>query len=161
MDRSGIFGLKWNSRLSSGSGRFAILTLFLLGVTITYAQEADHFAGFGFHSGFHFEGDQLDKCKTYYDSNAHVLFNPCYDFRNKGIYSSYLARKVILGNCLACDSISVLLPHPVTDLDWKYLQENQKEAWDYYFRLWKQQDKIEKYHIDLEGVVRGALSGPF
>jgi hypothetical protein len=131
-----------------------ILSIFIFICGISVAQETGQFTAFGFQQGFYFEGDRLDPCKTYYDSNAHVLFNPCFDFRNKGIYSSYLARRVILGDYPSGDSILVLLPHPVTDLDWKQVQENQKAAWDYYFRLWEKQDKLEKYYIDLEGTIR-------
>jgi len=35
------------------------------------------------------------------------------------------------------------------------MQQRQQQTWDYYFRLWQKQDRIEKYYIDLEGIVRG------
>lgn len=132
-----------------------LLTIFLYICGISFSQETGQSPSFGFHQGFYFTGEKLDKCKTYYDSKAHVLFNPCFDFRNKGIYSSYFARRIVLGDCAACDSILILQPHPVTDLDWKHIQESQQKAWDYYFRLWNKQDKLERYYFDLEGVIRG------
>ncbi len=147
--RTGLMpGFHWLLR------KIIILSIFIFISIISFSQQTSQFTSFGFQQGFYFEGDRIDPCKIYYDSNAHVLFNPCFDFRNKGIYSSYLARKVILGDSPSGDSIMVLLPHPMTDLDWKQIQENQKQAWDYYFRLWEKQDKLEKYYIDLEGTIR-------
>jgi hypothetical protein len=45
----------------------------------------------------------------------------------------------------------------MTSFDWKTLQQRQQQTWDYYYRLWQKQDKLEKYYIDLEGIVRGSM----
>ena len=131
------------------------ISLFLTTSFKLFSQDTFNFTNFGFHSGFYITDQRIDKCKTYYDSVSHVLFNPCLDFRNRGIYSSYLARRVFLGDCEACDSTAVLLPHEIASIDWKAMQQRQQQTWDYYFRLWQKQDRIEKYYIDLEGIVRG------
>ncbi len=154
MNRSASYRTEILSGLKATLRNPAVLSIFIFICNVSFSQEAGPFTYFGIHEGFYLESQTLDKCKTYYDSNAHVLFNPCFDFRNKGIYSSYFARRIVLGDCPACDSITVLLPHPVTDLDWKQIQENQKEMWDYYFRLWTKQDKLERYYFDLEGIIR-------
>ena len=131
-----------------------IVIFLLIFVFKALPQDMVKFSSFGFHNGFSTEDFRIEKCKTYYDSVSHVLFNPCYDFHNRGIYSSYHARQVFLGNCMACDSILIVLPRRSPDIGWEDVRQHQQEAWDYYLKLWKKQDKLEKYYIDLEGTIR-------
>ena len=140
--------------------QFIAASLLLMNAGITFSQESEGSVSFGIHPGFNVEHFAIDRCKTYLDSTTHILFNPCYDFRNRGVYSSYFARSNFLGNCPACDSVLVVLPRMAADIDWENLNRQQKEAWDYYLKLWQQRDKLERYYIDLEGVLRGAMTGP-
>jgi hypothetical protein len=162
--------MRWLIEIRSGliafrMKRMSILFWISFFLTISLklsSQDTASFTYFGFHSGFNITEQRIDKCKTYYDSVSHVLFNPCYDFSNRGIYSSYLARRVFLGDCLACDTlVAVPLSRKMADIDWEDVKHHQQEAWDYYLKLWQKQDKLEKYYIDLEGTIRGMKPGPF
>lgn len=125
------------------------------------SQERKEVGYFGYHPGFYMDISHLERCKIYYDSSRHILFYPCYDFSDSSIHRFELSYALSRGSYRSSDSLLILPPLAKSGMDWEDIQRHQKEAWDYYYNLWKKQDRLEKYYIDLEGLIQGIMSKPF